>query len=115
VDPALIKIYAMNKPDCIKLMDVDMEILELALLDQVGVAQVDGMDFMREGLVGLPPVRPASVLVPVAPQILPVVPLPQPMVPAGIPMPPVAMGAPVYNIAAGANVTINIINGPAPL
>ena len=96
-------------------MDVDIEILELALLDRVGVAHVDGMEFMSEALIGLPSVRPANVVAPVAPQILSVAPLPQPMVPAGMPMPPDAMGAPVYNIAAGANVTMNITHRPAPL
>ena len=128
MDPALIKIFAMNKPDCIKLMDVDMKILELALLDQVGVPLVDGMEFMREGLVGLPSVRPAHVMVPDAPQVLPVAPqlqplapapwiLPvapqlQPLAPAGMPMLPVS---PVYNIAAEVNNTINIINEQAPI
>ena len=34
-----------------------MEMLELAMLEKADSADADGMDFLREGLVGLPPVR----------------------------------------------------------
>ena len=118
VDPALIKIFAQNKPDCIKLMDVDNELLDDMLLQNVAGARSDGMQLLREGLVGMPEVRPVAVpAVRPAPVAVPAV-LPQPVAPAGVAMMPAMMpagvGGPVYNFSAGANITINMINAPAP-
>ena len=109
VEPDMIKLYAVNKPASIKLMDVDMEIFKDALLCKVDTAHNGKLAFMRDGLVGMPAIRPvaASTLIVATTSVAAPAQASMPMF-SGVAH---SHGAPTYNFAAGSHVTFNVISG----
>ena len=105
----MIKLYAVNKRASIKLMDVDMEVFKDALLSKVDTAHNGKLAFMRDGLVGMPAIRPVAASTLIAARKSAAAPA----------QASIAMlrglshshGAPTYNFAAGSHVTFNVISG----